>query len=183
MYGVEGSSDTISKDMNSLLTSSTFKSDGEFAKIRELISLDPYRNYDNRNLNQNQQLPDGGVERKNSFTNLLNGNGCPDFLESSKVDSCDVVQCSLSSTGMNQEAEEEGAIRKQGLWPPSMYGNHPTLPLIINEGGRNHRNLETSSFMNSNLVRQNTSMSWFLSSSIAGSGKFLIRTTPPFQIK
>ncbi|KAK1424904.1 hypothetical protein QVD17_20245 [Tagetes erecta] len=56
MYGVNSSSDSISRDMNSLLYSTNFKhpADGEFAKIKQLISLDPYPNYNNHNQIQNQ---------------------------------------------------------------------------------------------------------------------------------
>ncbi|KAJ9558408.1 hypothetical protein OSB04_013022 [Centaurea solstitialis] len=66
MYGDGGSSDAIERDMNSLLHSSSFKhhpSDGEFAKIKELISSDSFSSYNDdeqhnhnhsRNENQNQ---------------------------------------------------------------------------------------------------------------------------------
>ncbi|KAL8229713.1 hypothetical protein R6Q57_014613 [Mikania cordata] len=48
MYSDNASSDSISRDINSLLYSSTFKhpADGEFAKIKHLISLDPLPTYD-----------------------------------------------------------------------------------------------------------------------------------------
>lgn len=68
MYGdsISTSSDAIAKDKNSILHSSTFKhhsSNGEFAKIKELISSDSYSNNNhhehnynyNYNQNQNQQ--------------------------------------------------------------------------------------------------------------------------------
>lgn len=99
MYGVNGSSDAISRDMNTLLYSSTFKhpADGEFAKIKELISLDPYPNYNhqnqsqNQNLNQNQQQQDESHGENRSsllryrstpssfFSNLLSENGDDEF--------------------------------------------------------------------------------------------------------
>lgn len=87
MYGVGGSSDAISRDMNSLLHSSTFKhpADGEFAKIKQLISLDPYPDYDQQSQNQNQQEDNqSSLSRYRSspssfFSNLLNENGDEEF--------------------------------------------------------------------------------------------------------
>lgn len=87
MYGHGGSSDAIAKNMNSLLHSSTFKhpSDGEFAKIKELISSNSYSNYNhhehnnhsssqnqnqnqNQMQNQNQHRPNIGGQTKASLT-------------------------------------------------------------------------------------------------------------------
>lgn len=87
MYGVGGSSDAISRDMNSLLHSSTFKhpADGEFAKIKQLISLDPYPDYNQQSQNQNQQGENhSSLSRYRSspssfFSNLLNENGEEEF--------------------------------------------------------------------------------------------------------
>lgn len=87
MYGVNGSSDAISRDMNSLLHSSTFKhpADGEFAKIKQLISLDPYPDYDQQSQNQNQQdenqtsLLRYRSSPSSFFSNLLNENGDEEF--------------------------------------------------------------------------------------------------------
>ncbi|KVI00639.1 hypothetical protein Ccrd_021120 [Cynara cardunculus var. scolymus] len=107
MYGDGGSSDAIARDMNSLLHSSTFKhrSEGEFAKIKELISSDSYSNYNdhehnhnhnhnlsrNQNQNQNHQRHDLGGQNESSlmryrsapssfYANLLDESGCDDFL-------------------------------------------------------------------------------------------------------
>lgn len=56
MYQVSGGggSDAISRDMNTLLFSSTFKhpSEGEFAKIKQLIASDPNPNYSNNHHHQ-----------------------------------------------------------------------------------------------------------------------------------
>ncbi|KAF5760958.1 putative transcription factor bHLH family [Helianthus annuus] len=99
MYDANGSSDAISRDMNSLLYSSTFKhpADGEFAKIKQLISLDPYPNF-NQNQNQPQnhenQAQNHQDELRNEnrssllryrstpssfFSNLLTDNGNDEF--------------------------------------------------------------------------------------------------------
>ncbi|KAI3510787.1 hypothetical protein L1887_17924 [Cichorium endivia] len=109
MYANGGSSDAISRDMSSVLHSSTFKhpSDGEFAKIKELISSDAYSNYNhqehnhnhnhNWNLNQNQiqnqnqQRNDLARQTESSlmryrsapssfYANLLDDSECDDFL-------------------------------------------------------------------------------------------------------
>ncbi|KAI3731998.1 hypothetical protein L1987_63194 [Smallanthus sonchifolius] len=89
MYGVNGSSNAISRDMNSLLYSSTFKhpADGEFAKIKQLISPESYPNYNYQN--QQQQDESYGDNRStllrnrstpsSFFSNLLNENGDEEF--------------------------------------------------------------------------------------------------------
>ncbi|KAF5756697.1 putative transcription factor bHLH family [Helianthus annuus] len=74
MYG-----DAISRDMNSVLHSNTLKHPphGEFAKIKQLISLDPYPDYDYQNQTQNQHESDEnyGQTQSSFFSNLLRENG------------------------------------------------------------------------------------------------------------
>ncbi|MFS8023230.1 hypothetical protein Hanom_Chr16g01449071 [Helianthus anomalus] len=74
MYG-----DAISRDMNSLLHSNTLKHPphGEFAKIKQLISLDPYPNYDYQN--QHESDENYGQTQSSFFSNLLRENGDNEF--------------------------------------------------------------------------------------------------------
>ncbi|KAL7603027.1 transcription factor bHLH130 [Lactuca sativa] len=150
MYGVNGtSSDAISRDMNSLLHSSTFKhpADGEFAKIKQLISLDPYPDYDQQTQSQNQQDENqSSLLRYRSspssfFSNLLNENGDEEFPDpvtaasnhepeerffkqqkKSEYDSREFLDfldyASPSSTPMKQERRET-SIQNQDLPHPS----------------------------------------------------------------
>ncbi|KAM0050246.1 putative transcription factor bHLH family [Helianthus debilis subsp. tardiflorus] len=76
MYG-----DSISRDMNSVLNSSTLKhpAHGEFAKIKQLISLDPYLNYDYQN--QHESDENYGQTQSLLFSNLLRENGDNEFSE------------------------------------------------------------------------------------------------------
>ncbi|CAH1440412.1 unnamed protein product [Lactuca virosa] len=97
MYGDGGSSDAIARDMNSLLHSSSFKHppDGEFAKIKELISSDSsysdYNHHDDehnhnysRNQNQGRQIESSLMRYRSApssfYASLLDENGCDDFL-------------------------------------------------------------------------------------------------------
>lgn len=85
MYGVNSSTDAISRDINSLLYSSTFKhpADAQFANTKHLISLNPYPNYNSHHQNHtyedNQNQNQSSLSRYRStptsfFSNLLNEN-------------------------------------------------------------------------------------------------------------
>ncbi|XP_076956735.1 transcription factor bHLH130-like [Bidens hawaiensis] len=176
MYGVNGSSDAISRDMNSLLYSSTFKhpSDGEFAKIKQLISLDPYQTQpdddvtdDNNNNNNRSSLLRYRSTPSSFFSNLLTDNGGADeFTPSSESDVREFLQ------------------ERKDLAPPPMGGGRrvPNLPPLNDTGGygyTNHSNLDgTSSFgaRVSNLGRQNSTPAGFLSALTVENGFTSIKT-------
>ncbi|KAI7752637.1 hypothetical protein M8C21_006414 [Ambrosia artemisiifolia] len=124
MYDANASSDAISRDMNSLLYSSTFKhpADGEFAKIKQLISLDPYPNFNNNNNNnQNNQTQQeeeedeirssenrSSLQRYRStpssfFSNLLTDNNGPDEFSDPVTD--------LTNSSSKYESEERFYMR------------------------------------------------------------------------
>ncbi|XP_024987294.1 transcription factor bHLH130-like [Cynara cardunculus var. scolymus] len=155
-HGGGGSSDAISRDMNSLLYSSTFKhpADGEFAKIKQLISLDPYPNYDHHDHNQQQQDENHGSNHSSLlryrstpssfFSNLLDDNGDEEFPDPVTASSNHQSKAEESYfTGNQQKKSEsdardflqfesssskperkESAIQNQDLPPPSTAAMH-----------------------------------------------------------
>ncbi|KAI3743746.1 hypothetical protein L1987_56811 [Smallanthus sonchifolius] len=171
MYGVNGSSDAISRDINTLLYSTTFKhpADGEFAKIKQLISLDPYPNYDNnQNHNQNQE-DEIRSENQSSllryrstpssfFSNLLTDNGADEFpdpvTDSSNHEPEERFfmkhqrqQQNKSESDVREFLQErkESAIQNQDLPPPAtaaMSGSRrvPNLPPLNNSSGYGYTN-------------------------------------------
>lgn len=98
MYGSGDSPDAIARDMNSFVHSSTFKSasNGEFAKMKELISSDSFSSYNHHEQNQNQnhhqiQRSEFGGQNGSSltryrsapssfFANIFEEIGCDDLL-------------------------------------------------------------------------------------------------------
>ncbi|KAI3796719.1 hypothetical protein L1987_39398 [Smallanthus sonchifolius] len=171
MYGVNGSSDAISRDINTLLYSTTFKhpADGEFAKIKQLISLDPYPNYDN-NQSQNQNQEDEIRSENQSsllryrstpssfFSNLLTDNGADEFpdpvTDSSNHEPEERFfmkhqrqQQKKSESDVREFLQErkESAIQNQDLPPPAtaaMAGSRrvPNLPPLNNSNGYGYTN-------------------------------------------
>ncbi|XP_071736114.1 transcription factor bHLH130-like isoform X2 [Rutidosis leptorrhynchoides] len=110
MYDIDSSSsEAISRDMNSLLYSSTFNnsSDTEFAKIKQLISLDPFAEFEN-NQNQDQnQLQRYRSTPSSFFSNLLNDvrdNEYADLVIDSSNKPRDFLQ--YESSNMKQEINE-----------------------------------------------------------------------------
>ncbi|KAK9051610.1 hypothetical protein SSX86_028237 [Deinandra increscens subsp. villosa] len=170
MYGVNGSSDAISRDMNSLLYSATFKhpADGEFAKIKQLISLDPYPSYDNQNQSQNQNqnqnrnqqerderpIPEAMsfrilspipriASRRRGFSRYMNSSSSS--RKESESDVREFLRYTPSSVDTKQE-RKEAEIQSQDLPPPSstaaMNGSRrvPNLPLFNNSGSYGYTN-------------------------------------------
>ncbi|KAI3740011.1 hypothetical protein L2E82_30427 [Cichorium intybus] len=151
MYANGGSSDAIARDMSSVLHSSTFKhpSDGEFAKIKQLISSDSYSNYNhqghdhNHNWNQNQNQIQNQNQQRNDvarqtesslmryrsapssfYANLLDDSECDDFLadiETSSIFDSDSneVLQYASSSKATKLEAKEGGIQKIDLPPVS----------------------------------------------------------------
>ncbi|XP_076929864.1 transcription factor bHLH130-like [Bidens hawaiensis] len=177
MYGVNGSSDAISRDMNSLLYSSTFKhpADGEFAKIKQLISLDPYQN----------QPDDDDVNDDNNRSSLLRYRSTPSsFFSNLLTDNGGADDFTPSSEGADVR---EFLQERKDLAPPStaaMGGGRrvPNLPPLNGDGGygfTNQSNLDgTSSFgaRVSNLGRQNSTPAGFLSALTVENGFTSIKT-------
>ncbi|KAD4982516.1 hypothetical protein E3N88_19187 [Mikania micrantha] len=128
MYGVNSSSDAISRDMNSILYSTTFKhpAGGEFAKIKQLISLDPYPNYDDQNQNQNQnrsqhqQDESRGENQSSFFSNLLTDNGGDEFPDPVAGSSNHEPEERLFMRNQRQEQKEaESDVREFLRYKPS----------------------------------------------------------------
>ncbi|KAK9065419.1 hypothetical protein SSX86_016802 [Deinandra increscens subsp. villosa] len=188
MYGVNGSADAISRDMNSLLYSSTFKhpADGEFAKIKQLISLDPYPNYDYQNQNQNQQHQgDSYGENQSSllryrstpssfFSNLLAenvaGEEFPDPVTDSSPEQRYFITHQRQQPNESEQETEQRSVRNQDLQSPSPARMNdlrrvPSLSASNNSGSygcTNQSNLDCA--RSSNLIRQNSTPAGFLSS-------------------
>ncbi|KAI7747823.1 hypothetical protein M8C21_013238, partial [Ambrosia artemisiifolia] len=144
MHGVNGSSGAISRDMNSLLHSSTIKhtTHGEFAKIKHLISLDTYPNYSyqthTQDHSQHQQDESYGHNNSSFFSNLLSENGDNEFQDPvterlfMKQKEEEKLELNARNTVMKQEQEQD-----------------------VKNGGYG--------YMNQNLVRQNSTPLGFLS--------------------
>ncbi|XP_071709063.1 transcription factor bHLH130-like [Rutidosis leptorrhynchoides] len=165
MYGVNSSSsDAISRDMNSLLYSSTFKhpADTEFAKIKQLISLDPFPEFEN-NQNETQQYENhhGTLQSYRStpssfFSNLLNDirdNEYSDPVTGSSDNEVD-ERFMVKSNAPRDFLQYESSNMKQDI-----------KESVNNKNGygyvKNQSNLDSS---NLNLARQSSSPSGFLSS-------------------
>lgn len=179
MYGVNttSSSDAISRDMKSLLYSSTFKhpADSEFAKIKQLISLDPFphelqnnQNLQDRNHVQLYENQQGSLQRYRStpssfFSNLLNDNGDN--------------ECSDPVTASSDNEHEQRFIPKSNAPRDFLHSTmkQETKEVMMNQndnrnsyGYVNQSNLDSR---DSNLMRQTSSPAGYLSSLTLENGK------------
>nr|XP_043623252.1 transcription factor bHLH130-like [Erigeron canadensis] len=188
MYGglnsSASSSDAISRDMNALLYSSSFKhpSDSEFAKIKQLISLDPYQdNYDN---NDTLSSLDDTKNRRNKpqqddTNNNNQGEARNPLMRNRSTPSSFFSNLLLNQTDENEFLDPETDER---FFAKNEYNEHDFLQYeALKEGGQDlqkrqepslHHPNSTYGYMNSsdwdsassNIARQTSSPSGFLSS-------------------
>ncbi|KAD7117141.1 hypothetical protein R6Q59_006271 [Mikania micrantha] len=188
MYSDKASSDLISRDINSLLYSSTFKhpADGEFAKIKHLISLDPLPTYDyyqNQYQFQNQQQEDDCYgENQSSLLHYLPSEEFSDQVidfspeerlfkkhqrrqqTDSESDAGNFLGYTPSSTALEQERKPSSPVRM------SDSRRVPSLSPSNNSSSYGYTNRSNLASTSSNLIRQNSTPAAFLSSLTAENG-------------
>lgn len=181
MYGVNSSSDAISRDMNSLLYSTNFKhpADGEFAKIKQLISSDPYPNYNNQNQNQNQIQIHNQTQQDESrcsenqtsllrfrstpssfFSNLLTDNGGGDEFSDHVTDSSNREQEErflMKNHQDRNESKSESDVREFLQYAPASSNEMKNERKELIQNGLNNNSSGSYGYMNqSNMNCEST---------------------------
>ncbi|PWA70090.1 myc-type, basic helix-loop-helix (bHLH) domain-containing protein [Artemisia annua] len=166
MYGVNNSSDAISRDMNSILYSSTFKhpADTEFAKIKQLISLDNNNNsYENPSTHpqhqensENPPLVSYRSTPSSFFSNLLNENENDAFQDHEPEEIYFMDQQQHKKKSDQSEAYNNMKREKQEMGSKNIE--------VLGYGYSKQSDLDCGSSFRSDLVRQSSSPAGFLSS-------------------